>query len=138
MARIFDPDTWHIINGCPHLHDYTYQTTTNPSMSGNSSPQHDATSFSSPDFLILDSAALHMLTDAQNLDAPFKTNTSYHNTLTVTLKNTQSNAHQLAQYNASPIPNKYRWVTGSEDTWKLHTQTSTFLEALHQKLTIPN
>ena len=65
-------------------------------LSSNSSQRHDATSFSSQDFLILDSAALYMLTDAQNLDAPFKTNASYYNTLTVTLKITQINAHQLA------------------------------------------
>ena len=24
LARFFDPATWHILNGCPYLHDYTH------------------------------------------------------------------------------------------------------------------
>ena len=24
LARFLDPDTWHILNGYKHLHDYTY------------------------------------------------------------------------------------------------------------------
>ena len=55
-----------------------------------SSPQpHAATFYSSPDFVILDTAALHMLTIAQNLDTPFKNNASYYNSLIVSLKDPQ-------------------------------------------------
>ena len=104
-----------------------------------SSPQpHAATFYSSPDFVILDTAALYMLTIEQNLDTPFKDNTSYHNTLTVSLTDPQGSIPWLPYDIATSPPTHYHWEAGSEDTLKLHTQTTTFLEALHHLLVVYN
>ena len=79
-----------------------------------------------------------MLTTAQNLDTPFKDNTCYHNTLTVSLKDPQGSIPWLPHDIAISPPTRYHWVAGSEDTWKLHMQTTTFLEALNHLLVVYN
>ena len=64
LACFFDPKTWCILNGCPYLHDYIYLTPYSHPISSSSPQPHAATFYSSPDFIILDTTALHMLTTA--------------------------------------------------------------------------